>query len=189
MPIMEKRKFFVSTIKLFEEYRTKMVNEKMKGYNSDLSNEVHMRLRQLSFICKQILHYEGIVTESTYLKDNRRKLTRLFDEGIVFAEAFYFVAWRIICIAKHGTKPLPHLGGMKKKAKGINIVRNQLLVHPEKQKDPIFMPSYSWGNDGPTFKNARPASQTFEIMDSGLWINAQEFKNDFEGLLQKAIAL
>ena len=76
---------------------------------------------------------------------------------------------------------------MKRKAKGINTVRNQLLVHPEKVQ--ILMPSYSWGNDGPIFKNARPVGQPFEIMDSGLWINAKEFKNDFEELLQKAIAV
>jgi len=186
---MKKRKFFDSTIKLFEDYRRKMIKEKTNGYNSNLSNEVHMRLRQLSYICKKLCSYEQIVLKPTSSIDEARKLTRFFDEGIVFAEAFYSTAWRIICIAKHGTKPLPRLGGMKKKAKGINTVRNQLLVHPEKQKDQIFMVSYSWGNDGPKFKNARPAGQTFEIMDSGLWINAQEFKNDFEGLLQKAIAV
>jgi len=186
---MKKRKFFDSTIKLFEDYRRKMIKEKTNGYNSNLSNEVHMRLRQLSYICKKLCSYEQIVLKPTSSIDEARKPTRFFDEGIVFAEAFYSTAWRIICIAKHGTKPLPHLGEMKKKAKGINTVRNQLLVHPEKQKDPILMPSFSWGNDGPIFKNARPAGQTFEIMDRGLWINAQEFKNDIEGLLQKAIAV
>lgn len=187
--VMKKRNFFDSTIKLFKDYRSKMIKEKTIGYNSNLSNEVHVRLCQLSFICKKLCFYEKIVLKPTSSIDEARKLTRFFDEGIVFAEAFYSTAWRIIYIAKHCTKPLPHLEGIKKKAKGIHTVRNQLLVHPEKQKEKILMLSYSWGNDGPMFKNARPAGQTFEIMDSGLWINAQEFKNDFEGLLQKAIAV
>ncbi len=188
---MEKQKFFDSTIKLFEDYRRKMIKEKTNGYNSNLSNEVHMRLRQLSYICKKLCSYEQIVLKPTSSIDEARKLTRFFDEGIVFAEAFYSTAWRIICIAKHGTKPLPHLGGMKKKAKGINTVRNQLLVHPENHKKEVLtMISFSWGGDnGPVFKNARPAGETFDTTDSGLWINAQEFKNDFEGLLQKAIAI
>ena len=81
------------------------------------------------------------------------------------------------------------LGKMKNKAKGINTVRNRLLMHPEgeKKQEPILMTSYSWGNDGPMFKNARPAGDTFEVRDCGLWINAQEFKDDFEELLQIAI--
>lgn len=186
---VNKKNYFDSTIKLFEDYRSKMIKEKPNGYNSNLSNEVHVRLRQLSYICKKLCSYEQIILKPTPSIDEARKLKRFFDEGIVFAEAFYSTAWRIICIAKHGTKPLPHLGGMMKKARGINTVRNQLLVHPEKQKEQILMISYGWGNDGPMFKVGRPAGQTFEIKDSGLWINAQEFKNDFEGLLQKAIVL
>jgi hypothetical protein len=185
---MKKQKLFDSTIKLFEDYRGKMIKEKTNGYNSDLSNEVHRRFWQLSYICKKLCYYEQIIVKPTTSINDSQKTTRFFDEGIVFAEAFYFNAWRIICIAKHGAKPLPYLEGMKK-AKGINTVRNQLLVHTEKLKDPIFMLSYSWDNDGPKFKNARPAGQTFEIMDKGLWVNAKEFRDDFEELLQKAIAM
>ena len=86
-------------------------------------------------------------------------------------------------------KPLPYLSGMKSKAKGINSVRNKLLIHPEKQKDQILMISYSWDKDGPKFKNVRHLGQDFGFRDEGLWKNAQEFKDDFEELLNKAIAL
>ena len=103
----QKQKFFDSTIKLFEDYRSKMIKKGHKGYNSNLSNEVHLRLRQLSFICEKLLHYEQIVLRPESSKKERCKQTRLFDEGIVFAEAFYFIAWRIITTTNHYTNPLP----------------------------------------------------------------------------------
>lgn len=185
---MKKQKFFDSTIKLFENYRSKMVKEKLVGYNSNLSNEVHARLNQISFICEKILYYEKNVTCPTSPKENRRKLTRLFDEGIVFAEAFYFFVWRIICIASDKTEPLPGLKGLKKKAKGVVIVRNCFIEHPENTKEKIFMISYGWDKEnGPKLKVARPAGQTFTIKDRGFWINAQEFKDCLEDLLHKAL--
>lgn len=185
---MKQQRFFDSTIRLFEDYRSKMIREKAAGYDSNLSNEVHHRLRQLSFICEKVLYYEQIVTTPLVPKKERSKFTRLFDEGIVFAEAFYFFAWRIICIAINKTKPLPGLERLKKKAKGVVLVRNCLIEHPEKQKEKIFMVSYGWGKkDGPKLKVARPAGQTFEINDRGFWINAEEFKEGFQELLRKAI--
>ena len=183
---MQEQRFFDSTIKLVEAYRCKMIKEKAKGYNSNLSNEVHMRLRQLSFICEKLRYYDKILTRPTTIEE-AQKLTRFFDEGIVFAEAFYFIAWRIMTITDHGTNPLPGLKGLKVRAKGVKIVRNCLIEHPENTKEKIFMAGHGWGNDGATLKAARPAGQTFEIMDRGLWINAREFKNGFEELLQNAI--
>jgi len=182
---MKKQKFFDSTIKLFENYRSKMIKEKPKGYNSNLSNEVHHRLWQLSFIYEKLQHYGQIVTRQTSGIEEKHKLTRFLDEGMVFAEAFYFFAWRIMLITHHGTNQLPGLKGLKDKAEGVRTVRNDLIVHPEREG--IIMPSFSWGNNGPTLKVARPAGQTFEIRDNGLWINAQEFKDSLEELLQKAI--
>lgn len=165
-----------------------MIAEKPEGYNSNLSNEVRHRLWQLSFIYEMLQKYDKIVINPLTAIRSPHENVRKLDEGMVFAEAFYSTAWRIICIAKHGLKPLPYLQGMKNKAKGVNDVRNHLLVHPEKHKDKILMISFSWGNEGPIFKNARSAGQTFELMDNGLWENAKEFKNDFEELLQKATA-
>jgi hypothetical protein len=164
-----------------------MIKEKVKGYNSNLSNEIHIRLRQLSFVCEKLLCYEKLVTRPTSTIEEAHKLTRFFDEGIVFTEAFYFIAWRIIYITNYNIKPLPYLQGLKEKAEGVVLVRNCLIEHPEKTKEKIFMLSYGWGKDGPTLKNARPAGQTFEIKDRGFWINAKEFKDGIEELLQNAI--
>ena len=49
------------------------------------------------------------------------------------------------------------------------------------------MISYAWDNNGPKLKIARPAGKTFGIRNCGFWINAQEFKNGLEELLQNAI--
>jgi len=186
---MKKENFFDPTVKLFEDYRAKMVGERHKDYNGNLSNEVHHRLRQLSFICEKIRHYDQIVIPaikfSTSTTEEFYKQQQSFDEGLVYAEAFYFSAWRIILIADHYTNPLPGLKGLKEKAKGVRTVRNSLIVHPEKGN--IFLQSFAWASNGPILKAGRTPGETFEITDRGLWINAQEFKDSLEELLQKAI--
>ena len=188
LQIMKKQNFFDSTIKLFEDYRSNMIKEKVNGYNSNLSNEVHIRLWQLSFICEKVLHYEEIVTIPPSSKKDLCEQTRLFDECIVFVEAFYFFAWRIITITDHYTKPLPGIRGLKDKAKGVVLIRNNFIEHPENTEEKIFMLSYGWGaGKGPQLKVARSPGQTFEKKDCGFWINAQEFKEGFEELLKKAI--
>lgn len=165
-----------------------MIRQKVKGYNSNLSNEVHHRLWQLSFICEQIRCYEQIVIKAPRPNENLREQCRSFDEGIVFAEAFYFFAWRIMTITDHHTEPLPGLKGLKEKAEGVKLVRNCLIEHPENTKEKIFTLSYGWGGkEGPILKNARLVGQTFEIEDCGLWINAQEFKDGLEELIQNAV--
>jgi len=187
---MRHDKFFDSTIKLFTDYRGKMIKQGHKDYNGYLSDEVYLRLRQLSFICEKISYYDQVVknpeiTLSTSTTEETVELEELFDEGIVYAEAFYFFAWRIILIANHCTNPLPGLKGLKKKAKGVRTVRNCLIVHPEKEN--ILLICFSWGSSGPMLKTVRRPGDTFEITDRGFWINAQEFKDSIEELLQKAI--
>lgn len=193
---MKEQKFLDSTIRLFEDYRSKMIKEKPEGYNSNLANEIHHRLKQLSFIYEKVRYYDRKIMspiENLSVKELRKlpikdtlKGMRFLDEGIVFVETFYFFAWRVICVTKH----LPYLKGLKEKAKGITIVRNCLIEHPEKQEEKIYMYSYAWGNDdrGPILKNARPTVQSFEISDNGFWKNAKEFKDGLEELLQSALA-
>lgn len=187
---MKQDNFFDSTLKLFTNYRGKMIKQRREDYNSNLSNEVYHRLRQLSFICEKVYHYGQIVTNpevslSKSAKEEVIELGELFDEGIVYAEAFYFFAWRIMLIASHPTNPLPGLKALKKKAEGVRTVRNSLLVHPE--RDNILLLSFSWGSEGPMLKTARPTGDTFEITDRGFWVNAHEFKDSLEELLRKAI--
>jgi len=199
MDKMKEQKFFDSTIKLFEDYKRKMIKEKAGSYNSNLANEIHIRLKQLSFIYEKVRYYDRKIIcpiENLSIKEVQKltikdtlKGIRFLDEGIVFVETFYFFAWRIIYITEHYTEPLPYLKGLKEKAKGITIVRNCLIEHPEKQKEKIYMYSYAWGNDdrGPILKNARPTMQSFEISDNGFWKNAKEFKDGLEELLQSAL--
>jgi hypothetical protein len=191
---MKEQKFFESTIKLFEDYRSKMIKKRPDGYDSNLANEIYRRLKQLSFIYEKVQYYDRKIMSpiENLSAEEIRKLSRkdtlkgmrFLDEGIIFVEAFYFFAWRII----YATKPLPYLKGLKKKAKGITIVRNCLIEHPEGKK--IYTYSYSWGNDnrGPVLKNARPTAQSFETSDNGFWKNAKEFKDGLEELLQSALA-
>lgn len=179
---MKKQKFFDSTIKLYEAYRSKMLEETPKEYDSALSYELLHRLRQLSFIYEKVRSYNQKITNPISATNVRITNT----EGAVFAETFYYFAWRIMTFTDHKTNPLPGLRGLKKRVKGILLVRNCLIEHPEGKK--IFNISYSWSDaEGPRLKIARPAGQSFEISDRGLWINAQEFKDGLEELLQEAI--
>ena len=73
------------------------------------------------------------------------------------------------------------------KAKDLREVRNYLLVHPDKHKDKPFLMSYSWGKNGPVFKNVRLKGDSFELVDRGLWVNANEFKCDFEEVMNKVL--
>jgi len=185
----KKQKFFDSTIKLYKAYRSKMMKETPEGYDSALSHEFYYRLWQLSFIYEKLQDYDQDINKPPATRGERYKST-IIDEGIIFAETFYFFAWRIILIAtgnkRKKIKPLPGLQGLKNKAKGIVLVRNNLIVHPEDKK--IFDISYNWLKvKGPRLKIARPGGQSFEISDRGLWINAQEFKDGLEELLQNAI--
>lgn len=192
---MKKHKFFDSTIKLFESYRNRMKEEKAEGYNSNLANEMYMRLKQLSFIYDKVRFYDRKILspyENIPIEEIRKipvketlKGKRFLDEGIIFVETFYFFAWRVVCISKL----LPHLKSLKKKAKSITIVRNCLIQHPETTEEKICMYSYGWGNDdrGPVLKNARPTEQSFEIGDEGFWKNAKEFKENLENLIENAL--
>ena len=197
---MEKKNFLDSTIRLFERYRSKMIKGKPDGYNSNLANEVHRRLKQLSFLYEKVRYYDRKIMapiENLSIEEVRKipirntvKRMQFSDAGMIFVEAFYFFAWRIVCITAHKTKPLPHLKGLKKKAKGITIVRNCLIQHPERTEEKIYMYSYSWGNDdrGPVLKDARSTPESSEIDDNGFWKNAEEFKEGLEELLQSALA-
>ena len=186
-----------------------MNREKPAGYNSSLASEVAKRLKQLSFLCNKIHSYEKRIDKIVPLgpdislaeltrvkttgaplqaklltKDFDAPRTFLFEFGL-FVESFYFVAWKICSIVKHKrTNTLPYLNTFE--AIGIRNVRNCLIEHPEKEQ--VFMQSFMCGGDkGPVLKNARPASNSCKISDKGLWVNAEEFKNELEKVLRQAV--
>ncbi len=206
---MKKQKFFDSTVELFETYKAKMDREKPDGYNSSLAHEVSRRLKQLSFLCNKIRLYEkrfdkigltefgissadiakakmtGVPVTSAFSRKDFDAFTNLLFEIELFAESFYFVAWRICSIFKHKrTNTLPYLNTFE--AKGIRDVRNSLIEHPEDSQ--IFRQSFMCGGDqGPVLKNARSAGDPYEICDKGLWVNAKEFRDNLEKLLRQAV--
>lgn len=184
-----------------------MGRERLEGYNSDLANEVYKRLKQLSFLCNKIRLYQTYIMKimpkafASFTDARNARIsrvhpttastkdfdvyTKLFFEMELFAESFYFVAWRIHSILRHKKDNLlPHLNSFE--AKGVRDVRNSLIEHPEDSK--IFMQSFACDSErGPVFKNARPEGDPYEISDQGLWPNANEFKRNLEKLLVAAL--
>ena len=206
---MQKQRFFDSIIRLFETYRKRMNRKRPKRYNAHLGHEVHRRLKQLSFLCKNIRSYEtridkiipralgissadmmkakitGVAPLAAHSPKDIAVFGTLLFELELFVESFYLLAWRIRSILRHKKKYiLPHLNTFE--ARGIRDVRNSLIEHPEDSQ--IFMQSFSCGGDrGPVLKNGRPAGDPWKIYDKGLWVNAKEFRDNLEKLLRKAL--
>jgi hypothetical protein len=105
-------------------------------------------------------------------------------EIVLFAEAFYNIAWRLLLLCKKDRLP----GLAKVKPLGITRVRNELLVHPEETTG-LVEGSFSMrlGGDGPTLKTNRPSTSK-AFSDPGLYVNAEEFRDDLEGALKAYLA-
>lgn len=76
---------------------------------------------------------EFLVALSPKSPDQVRSIFRAWNEVILFTEAFYFFAWRLVeVLTGSGAFAFEGFSKLKKKARGIRIVRNHLLQHPEK---------------------------------------------------------
>lgn len=79
-----------------------------------------------------------------------RAWVQAWDEVLLFTEMFYFIAWRLVDIlTKRGALSFP--GFSKLRARGVTLVRNHLLQHPEKHGE-IFQQRLMVTNAGPGLK-------------------------------------
>lgn len=132
----------------------------------------------------------GTITAAEYKgrsltrKKYDRVYARAWDEVNLFTEAFYFVAWRLVCVLRRkGRFAFPGFTGLR--AKGIRDVRNQLLEHPENQGG-NFQQVLIVTNAGPVLKSATYVVRSStgmsepgdESTDRGLFVNAQELHEE-----------
>lgn len=205
---------FDSTINLLDTYQAKLRGTPPPNYNGDLLSETRERLRMLSILYSKVceLHDqatsrsqnlfpsnseffedtpEGIKHKRMPTKEEFNEMNMQFIkhqelvlEMKMYAESFYYFAARIRKILIDKKVPLPLLN--KFEAPGIRNVRNLIIEHP----GDLLIPSCCYGGaEGPKLKGAHYLGQKNVEQDRGFFINASEFKENLESLLNNAISI
>lgn len=167
--------------KLFTEYCRKLRAEN-RAFNTDIATHVSTKLEQLKYIYLKIAALEE--SNNTRL----RKIVKRLDAGKkpfkgstsglpkssfelqLYAEVFYYVAWRLIKMLN------VHIPGFRSfECAEIRLVRNNLLEHPEKGGHIYVNTFISGGKSGPSIKGVRPEYQAKVFVDKGFYYNVGEF--------------
>ena len=127
----------------------------------------------------------GIESRMQPMDDPDAKL-RAYEEVGLFAEAFYFFAWRLRDVLRKSG--FPGMGGFD--VVGVRNVRNQLLQHPG--GDHLAM-ALLVTSAGPSLKTMTaevrgvPADvrPTAENLDQGLWVNVAELHDELDRRLDQ----
>jgi hypothetical protein len=81
---------------------------------------------------------------------------------------------------------MPFIDGYRP-ARGVLMVRNQLLEHPEKTSRVFNRAGSSGGHEGPAIKGSRFVYEPQEPRDPGLYMNAAELKEKVDRAYRDAI--
>lgn len=195
------------TIKIFEDYVQAARKANASTIHFELAVEAVERLRQLDLLLTRIVSIQRHVSTGQTLlvrdfllpvegtdgnsktADEGQVIAGAFFHARLYTETFYYLAFRFRQILTTqnkvtGNYPLPDLRNFE--AAGIRDVRNHLLEHPEGRTSQVFSQDHSLGgSDGPKLKiDATGAAH----VDSGLFVNAAEFKQCLEAVLTRALA-
>lgn len=126
-------------------------------------------------------------------REQMRAWDQAWDEVRLFTETFYLIAWRLVDIlTRRGALAFP--GFSKLDARGVTLVRNHLLQHPEKHGE-IFQQHLMVTDAGPVLKGVavvvRSATGRTEpdgaSIDRGLFVNAKELHDELRECLREAV--
>jgi hypothetical protein len=170
------------TVELFREYLRVVIDQEQiphrdgRSPHRDVAVEALEKIRQMTFILAR-LESLGPTYRSEPANDE------VYLEVKTLTEAFYYVGFRVQEILKD----LPGLTSFECIA--IRDIRNHLLEHPEGRSSRVFTPSFGWAADaGPVIKPARDPSEGQAFWDAGLFVNAVQFRDAVNPLLERAIA-
>jgi len=166
---------FQKGITIFEEFRQKSFD--YYGEINPHLGEIGNKLYQLQWLINYASKLNSEIIQSI---DNSLDNSKIFELEII-TESFYHFAWRIIEISKN-VKDIDEIERTK-----VGQVRNQLLVHPEKQKNraKIHLSFSVGGKLGPKIKGYIGPSDS--VNDEGLFENAEEFNERLCRLFIKEI--
>lgn len=126
-------------------------------------------------------------------REEGRAWVQAWSEVRLFTEMFYFVAWRLVDIlTRRGALGFP--GFSKLQARGVTLVRNHLLQHPEKHGE-IFQQHLAITDAGPVLKGVavvvRSATGRTEpdaaSVDRGLFVNAKQLHDELMACLREVL--
>jgi hypothetical protein len=208
---------FEATVALLDDYY-RLMDQKSRGrFVRDLAVEVRERVEQLEYLVRRVQEAEGAMgfIQAATFEAMRARRILLDEDGLewesdkyptaqitepdfatleaamfearLFTECFYYVAHRIRSILRSRAHPLPGLQSFE--AKGVRDVRNILLEHAGQGVHDVTVPSFGFGGpDGPAVKAVRPTAQVGKHADSGLYVNAAEFRDALENALRRELA-
>jgi len=119
-------------------------------------------------------------------REKGRAWVHPWSEVRLFTETFYFIAWRLVEILKmRRRRALVFAGFRNLQARGVTLVRNHLLEHPDKYGE-IFQQNLMVTDAGPALKGfavvVRSATGRTEpdgaSVDRGLFVNAKELHDE-----------
>jgi hypothetical protein len=209
---------FESTVALVDEYYRLVDARGDAGFVRELGVEAHERLQQLDFILDRVrdleqtsknalerpqahlkahiqrLKEQKIDFESVPAPENSKITREEFEahnraefEMKLLTESFYYLAGRLRTIIKHKSAPLPGLQSFE--TAGVRNVRNKLLEHAESKDSQVLIQSFGHGGEcGPVIKAMRYSDQKDVFPDRGLYINAQELKDNLEAKITDVLA-
>jgi hypothetical protein len=208
---------FEATVVLLDDYYRLMDQKSRGGFVRDLAVEVRERVEQLEYLVRRVQEAEGAMgfIQAATFEAMRARRILLDEDGLewesdkyptaqmtepdfatleaamfearLFTECFYYVAHRIRSILRSHAHPLPGLQSFE--AKGVRDVRNILLEHAGQGVHDVTVPSFGFGGpDGPAVKAVRPTAQVGKHADSGLYVNAAEFRDALENALRRELA-
>lgn len=209
---------FEHTVALMDRLYVKLDEENALGFQRDLAQEARKRLRQLDHLLKAVRHceqQEHSVTKGVFdacrrhsehvglqpansepasppqdTKYTEAKMQLLLSsqfEMELLTECFYYIAGRLRTILTSKLNPIPRLHSFE--CVGARDVRNKLLEHADGKQSEVFIQSFGWGKEnGPVLKAARYSGQETAFPDKGLYVNAQEIKDNLERLLNRMLS-
>ena len=188
-----------STRSLFTEYLRVVIDDgrmptAINNPRRYLAIELSERIAQLRFILARVHALELEIPKLSHEHEAGTLCVESAAESAarielrVLTESFYYCAARARAIARNSKFPLPGLSSFE--CSGVRDVRNQLLEHPEGNDSQVLMVSFGrGGSNGPLIKPLRQVGQEQVFPDSGLFLNAREFGENLDHLLQQAINL
>jgi hypothetical protein len=204
--------YFAETIALVERYYWKHRRAATPGFDLHRTLEIRLRLRQLSFLYEHIIFEQDkamavferargpcpddeirmfVITplsEPVDPDDGAYKAPSQFggpDRLQLYAEAFYYIAHRILALIRQSPSGLPGLQSFN--AEGIRRVRNNLLEHAHQQGGAV-VPSFSVSSAaGVRLRPVVLEDEEDRYIDAGLPANAQEFRENLNRSLTAAV--
>ena len=199
---------FERTRILLEKYFFQLSSKRCTKRAEHLLQEIRGRLRYLQDLYSRIENLVTVVAPDICTVDKNGKATtqiHIFVESAppeenperiaslpsepqddlrCDVEYFYYSAHRIQDIISESKEDLPGL--IRFTAKGVTLVRNNLVEHPAR-KDGVIVFSHSVGPSGPKLRSIRWSLDEPGTQDQGLWKNAAEFENLLNEALEAGI--